>query len=68
MGTCRCEVLNVMSGAVAADYARTHLHEVRNPGNGHAHYRCPETGIAWMEDRKREGHGDEIIVLRRTQR
>lgn len=68
MVTCRCEVLNVMSGAVATEYLRTHLDEVRTGGQGRVLYRCPETGIGWTEDRKAEGYGDEVVVLRRNSR
>jgi hypothetical protein len=68
MGTCRCEVLNVMSGAVATDYTRLHLDQVRTTGNGRMLYRCPDTGISWTEDRKAEGYGDEVVVLRRNKR
>ena len=67
MGTCRCEVLNVMSGAVATDYVRTHLDEVRATGNGRVLYRCPDTGIGWTRDSKAAGYGDEVVVLRRNQ-
>jgi hypothetical protein len=65
MGECRCEVLNVMSGAVATDYLRVHLDRVRTNGRGRVLYRCPDTGIGWTEDRRAEGHGDEVVVLRR---
>lgn len=68
MATCRCEVLNVMSGAVATDYLRTHLDEVRASGHGRMLYRCPDTGIGWTEDRRVEGYGEELIVLRRNNR
>lgn len=68
MATCRCEVLNVMSGAVATDYLRTHLEEVRASGHGRMLYRCPDTGIGWTEDRRVEGYGEEVIVLRRNNR
>lgn len=68
MVTCRCEVLNVMSGAVATDYRRAHLDEVRSSGLGRRVFRCPETGIHWTEDRRAEGYGDEVAVLRRNQR
>lgn len=68
MVTCRCEVLNVMSGAVASDYARQHLDPVRSPGNGRVLYRCPETGIGWSQDRAAHGVDDETVVLRRDAR
>lgn len=66
MVACRCELLNVMSGAVATDYLREHLDEVRDTGHGRVLYRCPDTGIGWTEDRRAEGYGDEVVVLRRN--
>jgi hypothetical protein len=66
--TCRCEVLNVMSGAVATDYARTHLDTVRSTGNGRVVYRCPETDIGWTQERAVHGIDDQTIVLRRDVR
>jgi hypothetical protein len=65
---CRCEILNVMSGAVATDYARTHLDPVRSSGNGRTSYVCPETGIGWTQDRAAHGLDDQTIVLRRDSR
>ena len=68
MDACRCEVLNVMSGAVATDYARAHLDQVRSDGTGRVAYRCPQTGISWSQDRAAHGVDDETIVLRRDAR
>ena len=68
MSACRCDVLNVMSGAVATDYLRGHLDQVRDSGYGRVLYRCPDTGINWVQDRRAEGYGDEVVVLRRDSR
>jgi hypothetical protein len=65
---CRCEVLNVMSGAVARDYSRTHLVKVRLDGMGRAVHRCEESGIEWTEDHRATGYGDDVTVLRRITR
>jgi hypothetical protein len=65
MVPCRCEVLNVMSGAVARDYSRTHLDQLRTDGMGRPVHRCPETGIEWVEERSGTGYGDDVTVLRR---
>jgi hypothetical protein len=67
MVSCRCEVLNVMSGEVARDYARKHLHEDRTDGMGRPVLRCPTSEVEWVEDRSPGGHGD-AVVLRRLQR
>jgi hypothetical protein len=66
--TCRCEVLNVMSGAVATDYVRTHLDPVRSTGNGRVVYQCPETRISWTQERAAHGVDDRTVVLRRDVR
>lgn len=68
MVDCRCDVLNVMSGDVARDYTRRHLDELRVDGMGRSVYRCPETGIGWTEQRTSSGYGDDVRVLRRTDR
>ena len=68
MVTCRCDVLNVMSGAVATDYARHHLDQVRSTGNGRVVYRCPETGITWSQERAPYGVDADAIMLRRDTR
>jgi hypothetical protein len=65
MVRCRCEVLNVMSGAVARDYRRTHLEQVRIDGMGRPVHRCEGTGIEWAEERSRTGYADDATVLRR---
>jgi hypothetical protein len=65
MVPCRCEVLNVMSGAVARDYLRTHLEQVRVDGMGRPVHRCQDTGIEWAEERSSTGYADDVTVLRR---
>lgn len=62
--TCRCRVLNVMSGEVARDYARTHLQRHRVDGMGRTVHRCPTTEIEWVEERRLGGYGDDVQVLR----
>lgn len=63
---CRCAVLNVMSGNVARDYVRQHLDPDRMDGMGRQVYRCPEGGLAWVEERQTGGYGDDVVVLRRA--
>jgi hypothetical protein len=65
---CRCEVLNNLSGAVAADYVRKHLDHERTDGLGRAIRRCAETGVVWTEERSATGYGDDVFVLRRSVR
>jgi hypothetical protein len=68
MGSCRCEVLNVMSGEVARDYLVNHLQPERPDGMGRAVHRCPTTEVSWVEERKPGGYGDDVTVLRRLDR
>lgn len=68
MTTCRCEVLNVMSGDAALDYVRQHLDQVRSDGQGTTYYRCPDTGIAWAEEPAPDTYAGESRRLRRTDR
>jgi hypothetical protein len=68
MAPCRCELLNVMSGAVARDYARTHLERVRVDAMGREVYRCPDSGVEWTEDGDQTGYGANVTVLRRLTR
>ena len=65
---CRCEVLNTLSGVVAAEYAREHLDPADTDGLGRTIHRCPDTGVDWTEERSAAGYGDEVIILRRHQR
>jgi hypothetical protein len=64
---CRCEVLNVMSGDVARDYARTHLDPVRTDGMGRSVLRCEPTGLEWVEEVEAGGYNPNTLVLRRVQ-
>ena len=66
--TCRCEVLNTMSGDAARDYANGHLDEVRSDNQGLSHFRCPETGISWVEERAPGSLIGEAKRLRRVER
>ncbi|MBW3657221.1 MAG: hypothetical protein KY457_01185 [Actinobacteria bacterium] len=68
MTRCRCDVLNVMSGDAASDYAVQHLDRVREDGQGQTYYRCPETGTAWVEERAPDTYAGESRRLRRTDR
>lgn len=64
---CRCEVLNVLSGDAARDHA-VHLDITRSPGQGHTYYRCPATGVGWVEESALAAYGGERPLLRRTDR
>lgn len=66
--TCRCQVLNTLSGDAASDYARTHLDEVRSDGQGRTYYRCPDTGVGWAEERAPGAYTGEARRLRREDR
>jgi hypothetical protein len=66
--TCRCEVLNVLSGDVAREYTTRHLTRSRTDGMGRTVHRCDETEIEWIEEREPSGYGDDVIVLRRATR
>lgn len=65
---CRCEVLNVMSGSAARDYAVAHLDEVRADHNGTTYFRCPDTGLTWAEERAPATYGSDARRLRRVDR
>lgn len=68
MQTCRCNVLNVLSGEVAQDYVRGHLEAVRVDGVGRPVHRCPQTEVEWAEDKSPDGYAEDTIVLRRVPR
>jgi len=68
METCRCEVLNVLSGPVAQDYLTGHLAADRTDGLGRQVHTCPYTEVEWVADRSPEGYADEVLVLRRVLR
>jgi hypothetical protein len=65
---CRCEVLNNLSGAAAAEYARKHLDRARTDGLGRVVHRCTATGVDWTEEHSASGYGEDVIVLRRNVR
>lgn len=65
--TCRCEVLNTMSGDAARDYTTRHLDEVRSD-QGVTYYRCPATGVSWVEERAPGSYTGEARRLRRLER
>lgn len=65
---CRCDVLNVLSGDGADDYAVGHLDEVRSDGMGRTYYRCPETGVTWASERPQGPYAGEARRLRRVDR
>lgn len=67
MGTCRCETLNVLSGALARDLLDEHLRAMRTDGMGRTVHRCEESEVEWLEERRRGGYSDDVIVLRRLQ-
>ncbi len=64
MVPCRCQVLNHLSGAIAADYARTHLEDLGTSGTGRT-WECPDTGVRWAGP---AGAGDVVDRLRRQER
>jgi hypothetical protein len=68
MGTCRCAILNVLSGALARDLLDEHLLEQRTDGMGRTIYRCEDSEVEWLEEWNRGGYDDEVTVLRRVQR
>ena len=65
MVTCRCEVLNSLSGQAAADYAQQHLDVTRETPGRTTTYRCPDTGLSWVSERLPTGYGDDTRRLRR---
>lgn len=65
---CRCDVLNQLTGEVARDYARHHLDDVRVNGMRETTYRCPETGVTWVEVRAPASYGEDVRRLRRLDR
>lgn len=67
MVDCRCEMLNVMSGDVARDYAGVHLQPARVDGMGRNVLRCPTTDLEWVEETDSEAgsYAANAVVLRR---
>ncbi len=66
MVSCRCEVLNGLSGDVASDYLKTHLQQLRVDGMGRKVHGCPDSDIEWTEEREPGGYAENVLVLRRT--
>lgn len=66
MVPCRCHVLNHLSGAIAADYARTHLDDLGTSGTART-WECPDTGVRWSGEGL-NGAGDTVDRLRRQER
>jgi len=67
MGTCRCAILNVLSGALARDLLDKHLREVRTDGMGRTVHLCEDSEIEWLEERRLGGYDDDVTVLRRLE-
>ncbi len=65
MERCRCELLNVMSGAVARDYAASHLEHRRVDGMGRNILGCRDSEVEWLEERRPNAYADDVLVLRR---
>ena len=65
MVTCRCAVLNNLTGEQAAEYARHHLEVTRADTGRTTTYRCVETGIEWVEERAPTAYDDQTRRLRR---
>jgi hypothetical protein len=65
MVTCRCDVLNVLSGDAARDYLAAHLIRLGTDGMGQTVHRCSVTSIEWIEERTPGGYADDVTVLRR---
>lgn len=62
--TCRCQVLNVLSGDLALDYLNGHLGAADADSNRRVHV-CPTTGVQWIEDRSAPQYASSTRVLRR---
>jgi hypothetical protein len=68
MATCRCDILNVLSGALARDLMSKHLRPVRTDSLGRAIYLCEDSEVEWLEEHERAGYDDDVTVLRRVAR
>lgn len=68
MTRCQCAVLNVLSGALAAEYVASHLDQDRTDGMGRNVHRCAQTDVTWVEERQPSGYGEAVTVLRRLDR
>lgn len=62
--SCRCKVLNVLSGALATEYLSGHLGGGEGDSNRRVHT-CPNTGVQWIEDRSAPQYSSTSQVLRR---
>lgn len=65
MVPCRCQVLNHLTGAIAVDYARTHLEAVGGAGTGRL-WACPDTGVRWADETPPAAAG-HVARLRRQE-
>lgn len=66
MVPCRCDVLNHLTGAIAHDYARTHLQSLATSGAGRQ-WSCPDTGVRWADESPVTAPG-HVARLRRQER
>ncbi len=66
MVTCRCQVLNVMTGEAAVEYAQEHLELTRSDDQGRTYHRCPTTQVGWVQEPPPGPVSGEAIQLRRT--
>lgn len=66
--TCRCAVLNNLTGDAAAEYARRHLDVTRETPGRTIQYRCAETGIDWIEETAPNAYDHTVRRLRRLGR
>jgi hypothetical protein len=66
MVTCRCNLLNGLSGDLARDYVSTHLQRSRVDGMGRPIHICPDLQVEWTEEREPCGYAEDVIVLRRA--
>lgn len=62
--SCRCNMLNVLSGALATEYLLGHLGGADADSNRRVHT-CPNTGVQWIEDRSATQYASSSQVLRR---
>lgn len=62
--SCRCNVLNVLSGALATEYLFGHLGGDNAESSKRVHT-CPHTGVQWIEDRSAPQYSSTSRVLRR---
>lgn len=58
-------MLNALSGQAATEYSRYHLDVTREVAGRVTTYRCPDTGIEWLEERSPTAFNDDTRRLRR---